>query len=84
MGCAGSCGARQASITAQAHAFVASGLPELLSKPSWQPTFCQVARQGLLAGLLAGPTALLTALAGLLAGLLAAQQLLTSLLSVVS
>ena len=75
---------RQASITAQAHAFVASGLSELLSKPSCRHTFCQVARQGLLAGLLAGPTALLTALAGLLAGLLAAQQLLTSLLSVVS
>ena len=63
---------------------MASGLSELLSKASWQPTFCQVARQGLLAGLLAGPTALLTALAGLLAGLLAAEQLLTSLLSVVS
>ena len=77
---ASSCDFRQASITAQAHAFVASGLSELLSKASWQPTFWQVARQGLLAGLLAGPTALLTALAGLLA----AQQLLTSLLSVVS
>ena len=68
----------------QRHAFVASGLSELLSKPSSQATFWQVARQGLLAGLLAGPTALLTALAGLLAGLLAAEQLLTSLLSVVS
>ena len=60
-----------------------SGLSELLPK-SCRSTFCQVARQGLLAGLLAGPTALLTALAGLLAGLLAAEQLLTSLLSVVS
>ena len=26
-------------ITAQAHAFVTSGLSELLSKASWQPTF---------------------------------------------
>ena len=43
---AGSCGSGQASITAQAHAFVASGLSELLSKASWQPTFWQVARQG--------------------------------------
>ena len=39
LGRASSCELRQASITAQAHAFVASGLSELLSKASWQPTF---------------------------------------------